>query len=202
MDLHRRDYSLQGFLQECNKIDLEKKILDCGAGGPTPPLAIFNEAGYKTYGIEILESRIQQSEKFAQEHNMELNIILGDMRELPYEDESFSFVFSHHTIHHMTKKDIAKAMKEMERVLAPGGLIFVNFPSVDCASYDETIDTSSGELVQMHGDEEVIHCFFQDNEADAYFGNFVIKSKNKWKLLINEGWFDGISMINYTAMKK
>ncbi len=202
MTLHRRDYSLLGFLQECNKISLEKKILDCGAGGPTPPLAIFNREGYKTYGIEILENRIDQADKYAKEHNMELNIIKGDMRELPYEDETFSFVFSHHTINHLVKSDIRKSMKEMERVLVPGGLIYVNIPSIDCASYDKNMDTTNGELVQLERGKEVIHCFFQDDEADAFFENFTILSKNKWKLIINKDWFDNISMIDYIAQKK
>ena len=202
MELHRRDYSILSFLQECNKVHLEKKILDCGAGGPTPPLAIFFEEGYETHGIEILESRIDQASKFAKEHKMNLNIIQGDMRKLPYEDEAFSYVFSHHTVNHLVKTDIKRSMKEMERVLKPNGLIYVNFPSVNCASFDSSIDTSKGELIKLQGGNEIIHCFFKDYEADSYFGNFTIISKNKWKLMINKGWFDNISMIDYIAQKK
>jgi len=42
MILHRLDTPLFDFLNECNKSTLEKKILDCGAGGGAPPLAIFH----------------------------------------------------------------------------------------------------------------------------------------------------------------
>ena len=140
---------------------------------------------------------------YAKEHKMEFNIIKGDIRELPYENESFSFVFSHHTIHHMPKIEVKKTVKEMIRVLKPGGLIFVNFPSIDCASYGQGEEVAAGEFLQVESDgEKVIHCFFDDNEADSFFSKCEIQSKNKWKLLINSGWFHGISMINYVAQKK
>jgi len=105
MILHRRDTPVLVFLNECNQSHLPKIILDCGAGGGFPPLAIFHREGYKTYGIEISDSQIERAQAYEQEYNMQFNIIKGDMRELPYEDESFSFVFSHHTIHHLCKND-------------------------------------------------------------------------------------------------
>ncbi len=203
MGLHRRDYPILGLLEECNKISMEKKILDCGAGGRHPPLAVFHRAGYGTYGIDNSDSQIERANNYAKEHNMEFNIIKGDIRELPYEDESFSFVFSHHTIHHMPKVEVEKTVKEMIRVLKPGGLIFVNFPSIDCASYGHGEEVTEGEFLQVESDgEKVIHCFFDDDEADSFFSKCEIQSKNKWKLLINSGWFHGISMINYVAQKK
>lgn len=203
MTLHRRDYPILGFLQECNKISLEKKILDCGAGGRNPPLAVFHRAGYETHGIDNSDSQIDRANNYAKEHKMEFNIIKGDIRELPYEDESFSFVFSHHTIHHMPKVEIEKTIKEMERVLRPGGLIFVNFPSIDSTSYGGGEEVAKNEFLQIEADGgKITHCFYEDKEADSYFKNSEILSKRKWKLLINSGWSHGLSMIEYTAKKK
>ena len=202
MVLHRRDTPLLDFLNECNKSSLDKKILDCGAGGGTPPLSIFFQDGYVTHGIEILDSQIARANKYAEEHNMQLNIINGDMRNLPYEDESFSFVFSHHTIHHLCKKDIAIVMKEMERVLVSGGLIYVNFPPYESRGYGAGEEREKGEFVIVIEGEEVMHCFFEDDEAEDFFKNFDIISKKKWILLKNEGWVDNVAMIEYIAKKK
>ena len=201
INLHRRDTPLFDFLNECNKSPLPKKILDCGAGGKAPPLAIFHREGYKCYGIEILESQIKRAQEYEQEHDMDFNIIKGDMRELPYEAESFSYVFSHHTIFHLCKKDIAKTMKEMERILVPGGLLHVNFPTYDCTGYGVGEEREEGEFVMDHDGEEVMHCFFKDDEAEKYFENFEIISKRKWILLKNEGWVDNMAMIEYVARK-
>ncbi len=202
MILHRRDTPVLDFLNDCNKSYLDKKILDCGAGGGSPPLAIFNINGYKTYGIEILDSQIVRANTYAEENNMQLNIIKGDMRNLPYEDESFSFVFSHHTIHHLCKKDIEKVIKEMKRVLVSDGLIYVNFPPYDSRGYGVGEEKEKGEFVIDIEGEEVLHCFFEDNEADDYFKDFDIISKKKWILLKNEGWVDNVAMIEYIARKK
>ena len=57
--LHVRDLPILFFKNECNKINLEKTVLDCGAGGRRPPLALFYNDGYKTAGIEILDSQIE-----------------------------------------------------------------------------------------------------------------------------------------------
>jgi len=201
MILHRRDTPLFDFLNECNKSHLPKKILDCGAGGGTPPLAIFHQEGYKCHGIELLDSQIERAKAYEREHNMNFNIIKGDMRNLPYENESFSFVFSHHTVFHLCKKEVARTIKEMERVLMPEGLLFVNFPSYECRGYGVGEEKEKGEFVIDIEGEEVLHSFFKDDEADKYFQNFNIISKKKWVLLKNEGWVDGMAMIEYVGKK-
>lgn len=78
-----------------------KNILDCGAGGDYPPLAIFSEFGYKTYGIEISDSQIEKAKVFEEQVGLELNISKGDIRELPFEDESISYIYSYNSIFYM-----------------------------------------------------------------------------------------------------
>lgn len=128
-----RQTPIYRYLDYCNKSDLEKTVLDCGAGGNCPPLALFSDFGYKTYGIEIKDSQIEAAREFAKEHNVEINISKGDMRKLPFDDESISFIYSFNTIFHMTKEDITNTIKEIKRVLKPGGICFINFLSI----YDE-----------------------------------------------------------------
>ncbi len=201
MILHRRDIQLLGFLNECEQIKLPKKILDCGAGGSTPPLRIFHEHGYECYGIEILKSQITAAAKYAKKNNMKLEIIEGDMLELPYDDSSFSFVFSHHTVFHMLKVDIKRAIDEMRRVLAPGGLLFVNFPSMERDDRMEGKEVGKGEYESRHGNESVIHAYFENDEADAFFEGMKVIQKKKYQIFEADGWGAGISMIEYITRK-
>ena len=124
------------------------------------------------------------------------------MRKLPYDDNSFNFVFSFHTIFHMNKKDVEIAVKEMERVLAPGGLIFVDFPPYESLGYGIGEEVRPGEFLQIEDGEEVLHSYYTDDEADVYFANFDIKIKRKWQLQKCDSWVDGVGMLEYIAQKK
>lgn len=169
-----RQNQLYTFLLYCNSHGLTKEILDCGAGGNLPPLALFVEHGYKTHGIEISDTQIERATEFARKNELDLNIIKGDMRELPFEDESLSYVFSYNTIFHLSKADIAKAINEVKRVLKPDGLFFVNFVSDKDMRYGEGEQVGDGEYMQSEGDGLVLHSYHKNCEAESYFGGFKI----------------------------
>jgi SAM-dependent methyltransferase len=164
---------LYEFLRQCNASSLPKEVLDCGAGGDQPPLSLFHQCGYKTFGIEIAEAALAEAMKFSAETGIELNIFQGNMRWLPFVSLSFSFVYSYNAIFFNSKIDIANIMLEIERVLRRGGLCFVNFLSVD--DPDRKIFCDSARQ-RFHLDGFSYH---EDTEADIYFANFDILRKEK-----------------------
>lgn len=183
-----RQTQLYKFLKYCNENDLDKVVLDCGAGGNCPPLALFAENGYKTLGIELDNDKVDMANDFAKEHGAELNIVQGDMRELPIGDESMSYVFSYNTIFHMEKKDIAKAIKEMKRVLKPGGLCFVNFLTINDFGYGNGKELGKGEYLQEEDGNEVIHTYYEIDEGDSLFNDMeIIFKENRVLERIFEG---------------
>src|ERR1035437_8180058 len=145
------------FLNYCNECDLEKTILDCGAGGDCPPLALFSEYGYKTCGIEISDSQIEKAKIFSGKYGFELNISKGDMRELLFEDESISYIYSYNSIFRMTKQDISKSINEIKRVLKPGGICCINFLSLQDSCFAEGDELGKNEFLQIERGEKVIH---------------------------------------------
>lgn len=52
------------FLKYCNESSLGKVILDCGAGGESPPLALFYQYDYETNGIDISDKALEESHRF------------------------------------------------------------------------------------------------------------------------------------------
>ncbi|MHA2244855.1 MAG: class I SAM-dependent methyltransferase [Candidatus Hodarchaeales archaeon] len=206
MEFVTRATPLYEFLRLCNNTNLERKVLDCGAGGRQPPLYLFHQHGYKTFGIDISEHAIKNAEDFCKTNNLniDLNIRLGDMRRIDFEDENFPFVYSYNTITHMSKKDIIKAMKEIERVLVPNGFCYVNFTSEDSELGNRGEKIGEGEYLLPVGDNETdIHSFHTDDEADAYFTNFELLHKEKGLLYRYEkGKVDFIlGEINYIGKK-
>jgi len=164
---------LYEFLRQCNASPLAKEVLDCGAGGDQPPLSMFFQSGYKTYGIEIAEVALAEAKQFYAETGMALNILQGDMRRLPFANTSFSFAYSYNAIFFNSKPNIAIILKEIERVLRGDGLCFVNFLSVD--DPDRNIFCPAARQ-RFHNEGFSYH---EDTEADAYFANFELLRKEK-----------------------
>ena len=167
------------FLSYCNDSPLEKEVLDCGAGGRCPPLALFFEHGYKTHGIDISSEQIESAQEFCRQHHMDLGIRQADMRELPFDNESMSFVYSHDSICHMTKADVGVVLNEMHRVLRKDGLGYVNFLSVEEGRFGEGELQGPGEYIAEIDGEMCLHCFFEDTEPEAYLRRFKLLRKEK-----------------------
>ena len=116
-----------------------------------------------------------KAQRFCREQRLPLKIFRGDMRSIPFASGCFSFVYALYAVFFMTKPDIAVAMGEIERVLKPGGLCFVNFRSVDDPDRRPFPDTAFAR--RLLGSERF--SYHEDDEADPYFRNFRILRKEK-----------------------
>ncbi|MBS4538768.1 class I SAM-dependent methyltransferase [Clostridium sp. D2Q-11] len=188
MDKFVAPASIYNFLKYCNTSSLDKEVLDCGAGGDYPPLFIFKKYGYKTYGIEISKEQIDKSNDFCKRNKVDLNIIEGDMNELPFKDRRFSFVYTYNTTVHMPKEDCKIAMKELERVVKSGGLLFVNFLSYECSTYCEGLVQNKGEFLQDDKEGKILFAHYEGNEVEEFFVDSDIIYKEK---KIIERFIDG-----------
>ena len=175
--------SLYNFLRFIQTNPVNKKILDCGAGGRDPKLAFFYENGLEAYGIDISEDQIKEAEDFCKNNNIKLNIVKGDMRNIPFESKFFGYVYSYLSMVHLSKNGTAQAINETYRVLMRGGLCYLTFLSKDDQSYNENEETKPGEIISKHGNEEFMHSYYDDDEPDDFFNNFEILYKEKRHIL-------------------
>ena len=155
-----------------------KRILDCGAAGALPPLAVFAEQGMDCVGIDISEPRLEQSRAFASKRDLPIEFLQGDMRSLPFDDESFDYVYEDNSIFHLGHSDTTQAISEMCRVLRPGGLAQFEVVSRDSwprSPFGE--ERARGEFWMVIDEEAECHSMFDDDEADALisFGNLLSK---------------------------
>jgi ubiquinone/menaquinone biosynthesis C-methylase UbiE len=174
-------------LRLCEASPLPKKILDCGAGGVAPPLSVFADYGYACSGIDISTQRIQMARRFADEMDLPIDLRTGDMRCLPYDNGSFSFAYSFNTIFHMNKNDIARSLAEMGRVLADGGILYVNLLSTADDGYGVGEVLGPGEFLQVEDGEQVIHSYFLEDEADQLCEGFNVILKVERKITALRG---------------
>lgn len=98
------------------------KVLEIGCGMGTDG-AQFAKAGADYTGIDLTEAAIELARKrFALSHlNGEFRV--SDAENLDFADESFDLIYSHGVLHHTP--DIQAAVREIHRVLKPGGRAIV-----------------------------------------------------------------------------
>ena len=191
---------LYTFLDYALDAKLEKTILDCGAGGNFPKIALYAMNGFETYGIEISEERMKMAKDFAKKRGLKIQIVKGDMRSLPYESESYGFAYSYNTIFHMNKEDIGVIINEMFRVVKKNGMVYVNLLSIDDSRYGMGKEISPGTFAQDEDGEQSSHTFFKHDEGDSYFSDYEILYKQIRIEYLYE-WDSTRGMIDYIVKK-
>lgn len=166
----------------------EKTVLDCGAGGSTPSLALFYEHGFKTTGIDISHGQIEASREYGKKHGMDLNIVEGNMLDLDFPDQSFTCVYSYNSSVHLSKKDTKRAVGEMLRVLKPGGVMYINFIWEPAKQMYLGEERAPGECWMMGRDGEmVLHTLFSEEETDELMKGTEVLLKSKEILTMKHG---------------
>ncbi len=176
----------------------ELRILDCGAGGAVPPLALFADNGFNAFGIDIAQAEIDKARAFGKDHSVAMNITHGDMRSIPFADNTFDCLYEYHSMGHISKHDTDTAIREMYRVLKPGGFCFLGFMMNDTWPILGK-DNGNGEYALVEGGEHVVHSVYKDGEPDAYFGNWDIVLKEKL-LRWYTGWSQTLSLEEWKKM--
>lgn len=125
VDIHRLysqvPYSFQDWTLSHIDLTGSERALDvgCGSGAWLFPLADrLSQNGGSVVGIDLSEGMVLD---ISNEANMRTNIELhtGDVQNLPFSDESFDFVMANFMLYHVP--DIDQAIRELKRVLKPGG---------------------------------------------------------------------------------
>jgi ubiquinone/menaquinone biosynthesis C-methylase UbiE len=158
-----------------------RRVLDCGAGGAVPPLALFSRHGFEAWGLDVAEEPLEKAKAFCQEEGVALRLHRGDMRRIPFKDGSFDHVYEQYSMCHLSKADTAVAVGEMKRVLKSGGLCLLGVISTD--TWPKSLfgeEKAPGEYWGAEGEELlVLHSTFTDREADALAAGWDVVSKKK-----------------------
>lgn len=83
------------------------------------------KGGFELYGVDFSAEMLKLAEKYARKFGFDVKLALADIRCLPYPDESFDWAISVATYHHLGGGEHEAALKELRRVLKPGGEAFI-----------------------------------------------------------------------------
>jgi SAM-dependent methyltransferase len=111
-----------------------KRVLDLGCG--IGRHAVFlGKNGFKVSAIDSSWRAVRFSREWLDRSDCRAEVCLSDVTYLPFPRDYFDFVLSWNVVYHSSRKGIANALKEIERVLRPDGYLLLTLNSTrnsDC----------------------------------------------------------------------
>lgn len=102
------------------------KIIDVGCGFGGTAISLAQEfSGSQVVGIDLSDPLLQLADEAAQEAGVgdRIRFEAGDVQQIPYEENSFDVVLNLNMVHIVERP--VEMLDEIERILAPGGLLFI-----------------------------------------------------------------------------
>lgn len=168
---HREiSHAVHKALQESN-FNRSLSILDLGCGDASMILPMLNPSDVKNYvGCDLSQSALDIAHDALEKIGIRHQLICDDMQSFAAEqqDSSYDLVFSSYALHHLNTLHKEKIVKEIARILVPGGrFVLVDVfrePAEDRAQYMHhymsklkdtwvNLDTEAKNLVINHATE-------------------------------------------------
>lgn len=156
-----RESTVKPRLVEQMKVKKGHRILDLGCGTATLTIMIKNaQPEAEVIGLDIDPKILALARSKVERERLDITFELSTATELPYLDESFDRVVSSMVFHHLNRENKVRALKEIFRVLKPGGELHIAdfgkphnalmyLISLFARHFEETFDNIKGFLPEM-----------------------------------------------------
>lgn len=95
-------------------------LLDIGCAWGRWTIAA-SRAGFRAVGIDPMLGTLLAAKRFTAKCGIDVDYVCGDARCLPFADGTFDRAFSYSTLQHFSDDDCMASLREIGRVLKPGG---------------------------------------------------------------------------------
>lgn len=118
------------FLARLNKGD---RILDlgCGVGSAS---RYFAEQGYTPVGADLSDEMVEECKKRGLS-----GLVRLDLEALPFRYSSFDGIWAHTSLLHIPKQRLTNAIERIEKILKPGGVLFIALREGEGEGYEGQI---------------------------------------------------------------
>ena len=111
-------------LEELSRHWQKGRLLNVGSGHGADFLP-FKDT-FDLYGVDFSSEMIKLAHRYARKYRFSAHLQVADARQLPFADETFDWAISVAAYHHLKgRQDQLTALRELKRVLRPGGEAFL-----------------------------------------------------------------------------
>ncbi|MFD4675412.1 methyltransferase domain-containing protein [Lentzea sp. NPDC058450] len=169
------------------------RVLDCACGIGTQAIGLALR-GYEVVGADLSPLAASRAVVEASARGVSVPAFAADMRALPFADGSFDVVLAADNAlpHLLTPGDVLAALREMRRVLRPGGRIILSTRDYDAIRNERPLATPPSvgpgrvvwfQLWHWDGDQYELE-MFRLHEADAW--RVVVGKARYWAITRHE----------------
>ena len=176
-DYDRASIKVDDWLEKFDDIimDTTKPILDLGCGGGNDTLYLISK-GKQVISCDQSPSAIHNIAKnFPEVYDAKcFNMLDG----LPFENKAFDVVIADLCLHYFMKSDTKKILKNIRRILVPGGHLILRVNSIN----DVLHGAGQGPEIEHHVFEmegKTIKRFFDEEDIRTFFNDFTIEYLNE-----------------------
>jgi len=124
----KRYHAILGRLEQLRSVG---RLLDVGCG-TGHFLAVAEARGWQAVGLEVSESALDFLKRVRAEGGFKFSVVKGDLVQSGFSPESFDAVALFEVIEHLP--DPLASLKEIYRLLAGGGIVYMTTPNFDSLS--------------------------------------------------------------------
>ncbi|MFI6101559.1 methyltransferase domain-containing protein [Lentzea sp. NPDC051213] len=169
------------------------RVLDCACGIGTQAIGLAMR-GYEVVGTDLSPMAASRAVAEASARGVSLPVSAADMRSLPFADDSFDVVLAADNAlpHLLTSDDFMRALREMRRVLRPGGRLIISTRDYDTLRRERPLSTPPSvgpgrvvwfQLWHWDGDQYELE-MFRLHEADSW--RVVVGKARYWAITRHE----------------
>ena len=162
---HQDSLKLNGLFQEHNV----NRILDLGCGDGRH-LVYFAKHGYSIYGVDSAPTALCLAKKWLSKEKLSAELVYSDMSAIPFTDGFFDAVICVQVINHYRLEGIRYTIREIKRILASRGWVFVTVSTsrpcrADMIASGKWVELEQNTYMKSYGHEKGVPHYFFDMEG-------------------------------------
>jgi len=125
------------FIEKVLKLNKKMKILDLACGWGRHAIEL-GKRGYKVTGLDLNPLYLKVAKKESTKLKLTIDWVEGDIRKLPFKDDSFDVVYclSNSFGYFQKEKEHQEVIKEVARVLKPKGRFLLDFLPLEALAFN------------------------------------------------------------------